>query len=45
MKGIKHEWLCPTCGNTVTTYIKLSEPPTCANNHQTQTMTIKGKTK
>lgn len=36
-KAIK--WKCKTCGNTVTTYIKLSEPPVCANKkHSTKTV-------
>jgi DNA (cytosine-5)-methyltransferase 1 len=26
------------CGNTVTVYVRLSEPPTCANKHQPTTM-------
>jgi ribosomal protein S27E len=24
-------WRCPECGNTVTVYVRVSEPPTCNN--------------
>jgi len=41
MRTPAHQWICSTCGTTTTVYVKVSEPPTCANNHQTTTMTNK----
>jgi hypothetical protein len=30
----KQTWCCPQCKQTITTYIRLSEPPVCDNKHK-----------
>ena len=37
---MNQQWKCPTCGNKLTTYVKLSEQPTCTNKgtHSTTAM-------
>jgi len=40
---MKRNWNCSTCNNEIVTYVELSEPPTCANNHSIKPMTQKGK--
>ena len=40
---MKQQWRCSQCNMELITYVKLSEPPTCANNHSNKEMTEKGK--
>lgn len=40
---MKRQWNCSTCSNQIITYVELSEPPTCSNNHSTKQMEEKGK--
>lgn len=40
---MKQEWRCNQCNMELITHVKLSEPPTCANNHSNKQMTEKGK--
>ena len=31
-KGNQQRWLCVECGNSVTTFVKVSEPPVCSKH-------------
>lgn len=31
-KGNEQRWVCSDCGNRITTYVRVSEPPVCSKH-------------
>ena len=31
-KGNEQRWVCVECGNAITTFVKVSEPPVCSRH-------------
>jgi hypothetical protein len=44
-KGNEQRWVCVECGNTITTFVKVSEPPVCSKHlkpvRMAETSTVK----
>ena len=44
-KGNEQRWMCSECGNRITTFVKVSEPPVCSKHLKSVRMTETHKVK